>query len=264
MATETADSAKPLDHPRAQRLSILAAARRVMVRDGASAISLPAVAAEAGVAPEILNGHFENAQELLLALAADDLASMAHAMHPHAAAEDAAAPDDADKSQGARPGGLLKRKNHMPPTLEQVMKEVAPDANASAGSGMPLARIERRIQMIEKAFADMGERQEKILRERGDGAAAAEQSILALRQRLDASEQGQAEIVAALKKTLKDIHIRVNGLEVVVHPAQATVPAADPAQALLDFEPPPARRQRPAEERDAGAGISRRCAPRRQ
>lgn len=64
----------------ASRSAILAAARRVAARDGARDLSLRGVAAEAGFAPAALYGYFRNKDELLLALAADDLTALARAM----------------------------------------------------------------------------------------------------------------------------------------------------------------------------------------
>ncbi len=49
-------------------------------RDGARELSLRGVAAEAGFAPAALYGYFRNKDELLLALAADDLTAVARAM----------------------------------------------------------------------------------------------------------------------------------------------------------------------------------------
>jgi AcrR family transcriptional regulator len=62
------------------RSQILEAARRVAARDGARDLSLRAVAAEAGFAPAGLYGYFRSKDELLLALAADDLTALARAM----------------------------------------------------------------------------------------------------------------------------------------------------------------------------------------
>ena len=64
----------------ASRAAILEAARRVATRDGARDLSLRGVAAEAGFAPAALYGYFRNKDELLLALAADDLTALARAM----------------------------------------------------------------------------------------------------------------------------------------------------------------------------------------
>ena len=62
------------------RASILAAARRLAEREGSNGLSLRAVAAEAGYAPAALYGYFRNRSELVLALAAEDMAGLARAM----------------------------------------------------------------------------------------------------------------------------------------------------------------------------------------
>lgn len=64
----------------AVRTSILEAARKLASREGARNLSLRGVAAEAGFAPAALYGYFRNKDELLLALAADDLSGVARAM----------------------------------------------------------------------------------------------------------------------------------------------------------------------------------------
>jgi AcrR family transcriptional regulator len=64
----------------ASRAAILEAARRVAARDGARDMSLRGVAAEAGFAPAALYGYFRSKDELLLALASEDLTSLARAM----------------------------------------------------------------------------------------------------------------------------------------------------------------------------------------
>jgi AcrR family transcriptional regulator len=64
----------------ASRNAILEAARRVAARAGARDLSLRGVAAEAGFAPAALYGYFRNKDELLLALATDDLTTLARVM----------------------------------------------------------------------------------------------------------------------------------------------------------------------------------------
>jgi AcrR family transcriptional regulator len=71
----------------ATRASILEAARRVAVREGARNLSLRSVAAEAGYAPAALYGYFAGKDALLLALAAEDLASISRAMRQAIAAD---------------------------------------------------------------------------------------------------------------------------------------------------------------------------------
>jgi AcrR family transcriptional regulator len=62
------------------RRAILDAARKLAARDGARNLSLRGVAAEAGYAPAALYGYFRNRDELVCALAADDLASLSREM----------------------------------------------------------------------------------------------------------------------------------------------------------------------------------------
>ncbi len=76
----------------ATRIAILDAARRVATRDGARHLSLRATAAEAGFAPAALYGYFRNKDELLLALASDDLAAIARAMRLAMESPDSASP----------------------------------------------------------------------------------------------------------------------------------------------------------------------------
>jgi AcrR family transcriptional regulator len=64
----------------ANRTAILDAARIVAAREGAGALSLRAVAAEAGYAPASVYEYFRNRAELVLALAADDLGQIARAV----------------------------------------------------------------------------------------------------------------------------------------------------------------------------------------
>jgi len=64
----------------ATRAAILEAARRVATRDGARNLSLRAAAAEAGFAPAALYSYYASKNDLLLALAADDLAVISRAL----------------------------------------------------------------------------------------------------------------------------------------------------------------------------------------
>ena len=64
----------------ATRTAILGAARAVAEREGAREFSLRGVAAEAGFSPAALYGYFRDKDELLVALAADDLSALSRAM----------------------------------------------------------------------------------------------------------------------------------------------------------------------------------------
>lgn len=74
----------------ATRAGIMSAARRVAEREGAGRLSLRNVAAEAGFAPAALYVYFSNKSELVLALAADDLANITRAMRVAVAQESGA------------------------------------------------------------------------------------------------------------------------------------------------------------------------------
>jgi len=69
----------------ANRAAILEAARRVAAREGAGELSLRAVAGEAGYAPASVYEYFRNRAELVLALAAEDMGSLARALRETAA-----------------------------------------------------------------------------------------------------------------------------------------------------------------------------------
>lgn len=79
LAEHTRSERRQRNHA-ATRASILNAARRVAMREGARNLSLRAAAAEAGYAPAALYGYFANKDELLLALAAEDLSGLTRAM----------------------------------------------------------------------------------------------------------------------------------------------------------------------------------------
>ena len=76
------------EEPRATRLTdgaqarhtAIAAARRVITRDGAGRMTLDSVGHEAGLPMGALANHFDNEQELLMAVAADDLAALAKSL----------------------------------------------------------------------------------------------------------------------------------------------------------------------------------------
>ena len=69
----------------AMRERIIATARGLFAAEGFQSVSMRKVAAEAGCSPMALYGYFRNKDELLLALAADDLAQLARALKDAAA-----------------------------------------------------------------------------------------------------------------------------------------------------------------------------------
>src|SRR5688572_20417614 len=70
---------RPMNVADARRVAI-ATARRVIARDGAMRLTLDGVGHEAGLPIGALANHFDNEQELLMAVAADDLGAIAKSM----------------------------------------------------------------------------------------------------------------------------------------------------------------------------------------
>ena len=104
------------------RKAILEAARRVAAREGARNLSLRSVAAEAGFTPAALYVYFRDKDELMLALASDDLARLAQVMR------------DARKTSGrgltaAASAALDLLANTE--TLAAASGAIAPEANGS-------------------------------------------------------------------------------------------------------------------------------------
>jgi AcrR family transcriptional regulator len=104
------------------RKAILEAARRVAAREGARSLSLRSVAAEAGFTPAALYVYFRDKDELMLALASDDLARLAQVMR------------DARKTSGS---GLTAAASAAldllanTETLAAASGAIAPEANSS-------------------------------------------------------------------------------------------------------------------------------------
>ena len=112
------------------------------------------------------------------------------------------------------------------------MKEVAPDS-AAAGMG----RVDRRITMLEKAFAEVVERHEKSLRERVGALSALEESLHALRNRVDQSEKHHTGAMMELRSALADACMRLNGVEAAQSPATEAAPAfSDRKQVLRELK----------------------------
>jgi len=137
------------------------------------------------------------------------------------------APTDSEKAMlvARDDAKSIRRKTSLSAPLEQVMKEVAPDASSPGGS---MARVERRITMLEKAFADIVERHEKSLRERVGVVSAIEENLLGLRSRIDQSEKRHTGAMMELRSALADACMRLNGVEAAQSPAPQVTAASFP------------------------------------
>ena len=111
----------------ANRAAILEAAKRVAAREGAGALSLRAVAAEAGYAPASVYEYFRNRGELVLALAAEDLAQIGRALKDLKepgdtgfAAAGAAALETLTQSGALAAAATTLQRSEAPPDAERV------------------------------------------------------------------------------------------------------------------------------------------------
>ncbi len=271
MTTEMAQSnSKHPDGPRTGRTAILAAARRVLSRDGAAAVSFKGVAKEAGVTPEVVSGHFQNPQEMVVAVA-DDLASFVRSMH----AEDGKEKSAQDEPQ-PQPRDVFRKKVVLPAPLEQVMREVAPEPEKDPVLTGAMQRLERRLQVMEKAFADIVERHEKSIRERTSSLSSIEENIGAVLSRMDTTDKHHTAMFEELRLALTNASDRVNVLEgekrallpasamsVESAPVPEFAPVAESHKVLDLVDMLPASAAKPSDEparTDANAGDASRAA----
>lgn len=226
MATETAQSnPKPSEGLRAGRAAILAAARRVLARDGAAALSFENVASEAGVTPESLPQHFQNPQEMVFAVASDPIASLSRSMQGEESKAKASKSESQVQSQPQTPSrDGVRKKAVLPAPLEQVMKEVAPDPEKDQVITGAMARLERRVQVMEKAFADIVDRHEKSLRERSGSMTSIEESISGVLSRMDATDKHHTDMFGELRLAVANASTRLSALEEVKHSSMAAAP----------------------------------------
>ena len=105
--------------------------------------------------------------------------------------------------------------------LERLMKEVAPDND----SGGAMLRFERRLGILERAFADIVERHEKSMADRMASLGATDERVAALSGRVDRAATDHKDGLAALRGALGDACMRLNALEAerpaVAQPADA-------------------------------------------
>ncbi len=174
--------------PVSTRTTIIAAARRVLNREGAGNVSLESAAAEADVPLETVSVHFKDKQDLLVSLAADEMSSLASVMR-----DDGGSSDD-------RPGPQSRIIEHVASPDQRVM-----------------ARLEKRMQMLERAFADVVERHETVRNERADSAPVNE------------NDSASPEPLEGVKMTEDQ-----NGTEL---PPVTTAPDANAAESEAPAEP---------------------------
>ncbi len=177
----------------ATRGAILDAARRVAARDGARELSLRAVAAEAGFAPAALYSYFTSKDDLLLALAADDLSALARTMR------DAASVVHGRNKLTAAAGAALALLSG----TETIA--AAPGALSAAPSNSDAERLfNGRLITVLKALSDASGNRAASRESQCDvvlvAAAVAGLALLTRSGRLAALGFGDAELLARLEE----------------------------------------------------------------
>jgi TPR repeat protein len=118
-----------LREPPETRQAILAAARRVALRDGVTDMSLAGVAEDAGCEPNAIYAIFSSKDDLLLSVVADDLAALARVMRG----------DVAPPAPAQLPGPLLLSHSAEPPGAS----DSAGDSEAQSLSRFPVVQTRR-------------------------------------------------------------------------------------------------------------------------
>jgi AcrR family transcriptional regulator len=147
----------------ANRSAILDAARRVAAREGAHELSLRAVAGEAGYAPASVYEYFRNRAELVLALAAEDMGSLARALRETAVGREGG---PATLTVAAKTAlGLMRGSGALPAAVATLEGGAAPPEAERVFNGRLIAAL--------TAFAEAAGRVPKTREEQADVVLAA-------------------------------------------------------------------------------------------
>lgn len=176
----------------ATRSAILDAARRVAAREGARNLSLRAAAAEAGFAPAALYGYFQNKDELLLALAADDLSAIARAMR--AAAEQSDGTDSPLAAAAAAALALLEQTETIAAASQALPQKAGTSEPERLFNGRLIAALNALSQATGRSATNRSEQIDVVLL----AASLTGLAVLARSGRLAALGFSSEEIVARL------------------------------------------------------------------
>jgi len=215
------------------RAAILAAAERLVARDGAEAISLSAVAGEAQLAEAVVYGHFSGLKDLLAQLKPEEAETPQSEAAAETPAGAAGLPEKADSSYD----GLMRAQAE---ALDRLAKRVmVPRQPRRDGTEAALTRLETRLGVTEQGLAALEKRLGENLKSLGAESESLAGSLKDIRQRLEKFEERQLEALA--------------GLRLQVHNLSRTEPqAAPPPDAqVVEFPiamPQPVREETPSHE----------------
>ncbi|MGN6516330.1 MAG: TetR/AcrR family transcriptional regulator, partial [Rhizomicrobium sp.] len=221
----------------ATRRAILDAARLVADRTGSIEFSLNTVAKEAGYSPTTIFAYFATKHDLLNAIVADDLATLARTMqdsYPFPIVEHPEEAEGTEDTAGAvaDPAPDSEPETGVAPSEPETMPvESIVGANADATPEEPStvvvhaeahaakepprvdAWLERRLRVFEKTLADVESRLSAIQKESSGASALVEENAKIFGARLDASEKRLGELA-------NDLSVRMSAAEKRVRDAQ--------------------------------------------
>lgn len=126
-----------------------------------------------------------------------------------------------DGTAAAQPvkSSVLRKKPVMSQKLEQVLNDVAPEQGKEHVTGA-VAKFDRRLQVLEKAFADLADQHELSVKDRVRAIATAEESITSLMSRMDSKDQDVQREFAGVRLSLALLEARIVDQEQTVRGAQ--------------------------------------------
>jgi AcrR family transcriptional regulator len=171
----------------ANRSAILEAAKRVAAREGTSALSLRAVAAEAGYAPASVYEYFRNRGDLVLALAAEDLGQIARVLR-----EKPETKPGGLASAGAGVLDLLSQSSALAAATTALQRAEAPPDAERLFNGRLIAALTALADAAGRSRTTRGEQADVVLA----GALLAGLAVLLRAGRLKALGFDQQELLA--------------------------------------------------------------------
>jgi hypothetical protein len=115
-----------------------------------------------------------------------------------------------DGTAAAQPvkSSVLRKKPVMSQKLEQVLNDVAPEQGKEHVTGA-VAKFDRRLQVLEKAFADLADQHELSVKDRVRAIATTEESITGLMKRIDGKDQDVQREFAGVRLSLALLEKRI-------------------------------------------------------
>src|SRR4051812_32180389 len=208
------------------RAVIIEAGRRLALRDGVDELSLSAVAAEAGFNPSTVFGHFRNKDELLLAIVAQDLGTLAALMRAssldtRSMDPGAASPVSPPETHEAVSASNAQGEGASSPEAESKPADWAESAEARNEEGAVYREsaqraavdlwLERRLRIFERGLADLECRLTDAETAATRASTLSEETAKTLFDRIEAFEREQRGAAQSLGARMEETERRQRG-----------------------------------------------------